>query len=239
MKDIFIGFSEDPYPSSGWFAYPHELVPYWPMLKHRELLVLNYILRRTIGFQKSSDSISYSQFLHGVGNIDNGCGIKSSSTLNLALDGLVDQGFITREGGAETGRTNHYSLVYRNQGDLRNPNTSSSDSKEITSSDNEDTINSNSINIPQYITNNISEKYSLLEDINNEDLAEIASLYQVPLSFVSFQLEKLRNYCGSTGKTYKNYKKALSNFVLNAIQKSLEDEKRNNRYRGVDASHIH
>lgn len=189
MKDIFIGFSTDPFPTTGWFPYPHELVPYWSMLKHRELLALNYILRHTIGFQKSSDSISYSQFLQGVGNIDNGCGIKSSSTLNLALNGLVDKGFITREGGAETGRTNHYSLVYRNQDDLRNQNTSSSGSKEIASSDNEDTINT-SIKNNQYI-NNENNKNNIYLPLIEETPTRLAEMTEVFDDF--FEEEAPRN----------------------------------------------
>jgi DNA-binding HxlR family transcriptional regulator len=238
MKDTFIGFSTNPFPTSGWFPYPHELVTYWSMLKHRELLALNYILRHTIGFQKSSDSISYSQFLEGVGNIDNGCGIKSTATLSLALQGLVDKGFITKEGGAETGRTNHYSLVYKKHDPaLQDLVTSSSDSKEVTPSKTKDTINT-SINILQYINSNNSDKCRSIEDIEDKDLVEIADKYHVPVTLVKFELEKLWNYCSATGKTYKDYRHALSSFVLSTIQKTLEKERINNNKKGVDYSHL-
>jgi hypothetical protein len=246
MNDKFEGFSQDPYPKSGWFPYPDNLVFWWSKLSGSELKALGYILRHTLGFQKTSDYISYSQFLHGVRKIDIGCGIKSSSTLNIAIDGLIEKGFIKKEGGPKTGRTNHYSLVHKKHNpSIQNSNTSSSDSKELTSSDSkeltssktEDTIN-NSINIPQYINSNISNKYSSIEDIEDRDLVEIAERYHVSVSLVKFELEKLWNYCSATGKNYKDYKFALSSFVLTTIQKTLEKERINNNKKGVDYSHL-
>ena len=60
----------------------------------------------------------------------------------------------------------------------------------------------------------IKKKYSSLKDVKDSDLLEISDKYQVKISFVRLQFEKLTNYCESKGKRYKNYKSALRNFVL-------------------------
>lgn len=62
--------------------------------------------------------------------------------------------------------------------------------------------------------NNNKGKYSSLKDITEKDLREIAKRYDVKVSFVRLQLEKLANYCEAKGRKYKNYKPALRNFVL-------------------------
>lgn len=70
-----------------------------PILGHAELKVLLYIIRRTYGFKKPQDPISYSQFLNGITTkdgkvLDRGCGLKSATNLRKALDGLVAKGII-------------------------------------------------------------------------------------------------------------------------------------------------
>ena len=79
--------------------------------------------------------------------------------------------------------------------------------------------------------------YSNLKDILEEDLVEISNKYKVSLGFVKLQLEKLTNYCESKGKTYKNYKSALRNFVLGDMQKQIE-RSANDKYRPVDARNV-
>jgi len=64
------------------------------------------------------------------------------------------------------------------------------------------------------IKKNKRKKYSSLKDIKDSDLLEISDKYQVKISFVRLQFEKLTNYCEAKGKRYKNYKSALRNFVL-------------------------
>ena len=55
-----------------------------------------YIMRRTYGFKKRQDAISYSQFLYGITcrdgrQLDQGAGISSDRTLSAALDNLCDK----------------------------------------------------------------------------------------------------------------------------------------------------
>jgi hypothetical protein len=71
-----------------------------PHLKEAELRVLLYIIRRTFGFKKNADPISFNQFLNGITakdgrQLDNGCGIKSRTNLNKALKSLEAKGIIT------------------------------------------------------------------------------------------------------------------------------------------------
>lgn len=53
-----------------------------PTLNGSEWMVLSFIIRKTVGWQKDSDGISYSQFIKGTG-------ISSNSTIKKALDSLV------------------------------------------------------------------------------------------------------------------------------------------------------
>ena len=66
-----------------------------PHLSGAELKVMLYIMRRTYGFKKRQDAISYSQFVEGITcrdgrQLDQGTGIKSDRTLSAALDSLCD-----------------------------------------------------------------------------------------------------------------------------------------------------
>ncbi len=69
------------------------------VLGHAELKALLYIIRRTFGFKKDADAISFTQFLHGITTVDGtvldrGCGIKNATNLNNALKSLEDKGII-------------------------------------------------------------------------------------------------------------------------------------------------
>ena len=81
-------------------ATPDEIFGEWVhVLRHAELLALLYVVRRTLGFKKIEDGISYSQFLHGITTregkvLDRGCGIKSRGTLAAALRRLEELGLI-------------------------------------------------------------------------------------------------------------------------------------------------
>jgi hypothetical protein len=70
----------------------------------------------------------------------------------------------------------------------------------------------------------VKEK-SKLEDLTDDVISEIAETYKVSVGFVTLQREKLKNYCSSKGKVYKDYKAALRNFVLSDMQKEVEGRK--------------
>ena len=70
-----------------------------PRLTDPELRVLLYIIRRTFGFKKNEDPLSFNQFLRGITTrdgrvLDQGCGIKDRTTLSKALKSLETMGII-------------------------------------------------------------------------------------------------------------------------------------------------
>ncbi len=60
-----------------------------PVLSANEFRVFLFIIRKTWGWNKESDLISY-------GQIHKGTGIASSNTIQKALDGLVNRGLVVR-----------------------------------------------------------------------------------------------------------------------------------------------
>jgi hypothetical protein len=103
-------------------------------LSHAELRVLLYIVRRTFGFKKKHDFISYSQFRDGITTydgrqLDKGCGVKNPTHLSSALKSLVRKGII--ESYKSGGHTSVYSLHFKNtttQAGSTRPGSTNSDS---------------------------------------------------------------------------------------------------------------
>ncbi|MFA7302459.1 MAG: replication protein [Candidatus Paceibacterota bacterium] len=89
----FPGFSR--YYHKNFFIYPHVLEDYWHIMSGSEQKVMDFILRRTIGWRKTADSISLGQFQSGVrGRYKNtGTGL-SVSQIRRAIKGLEEKGFI-------------------------------------------------------------------------------------------------------------------------------------------------
>ena len=82
------------------------------------------------------------------------------------------------------------------------------------------------------------KKYSSIKEVGDGDIQEIANSYKVSPGFVKLQFEKLKNYCESKGKVYKNYKAALRNFVLGEMQRAVERRFPDATKRGVDARRV-
>ncbi len=79
-----------------FFKYPLTLEKYWCLLSGAEQKVLDFILRQTFGFQKTSDKISLSQYVTGIGKNNHGAGI-SRSQAQRAVKSLEKKGFIIIE----------------------------------------------------------------------------------------------------------------------------------------------
>jgi hypothetical protein len=102
-------------------------------LGEAELKALLYIIRRTFGFKKDRDQISFNQFLRGITTadgrvLDQGCGVRSRTTLSTALKSLEAKGIVKSDKGVdERGEnvTTVYSLHFKNNGEgrgvVRNP----------------------------------------------------------------------------------------------------------------------
>jgi hypothetical protein len=87
------------------------------LLKEAELKALLYIIRRTFGFKKDRDPISFNQFLRGISTrdgrvLDTGCGIKDRTTLSKALKSLEAMGIIASDKGIDE-RGENTTTVYR------------------------------------------------------------------------------------------------------------------------------
>jgi len=71
-----------------------------------ELKALLYIIRRTFGFKRDQDPISFNQFLRGITRrdgrvLDEGCGVRDRTTLSRALNSLEAKGIIRSEKGVD------------------------------------------------------------------------------------------------------------------------------------------
>jgi hypothetical protein len=85
-------------------------------LKEAELKALLYIIRRTFGFKRGSDSISFNQFLRGITTrdgrvLDEGCGVKDRTTLSNALKSLEKKGIVVSTKGMDE-RGENQTTVY-------------------------------------------------------------------------------------------------------------------------------
>ena len=86
-------------------------------LGEAELKALLYIIRRTFGFKKDRDPISFNQFLKGIVTqdgkvLDEGCGVRDRTTLSKALQSLEAKGIVTSEKGTDA-RGENTTTVYR------------------------------------------------------------------------------------------------------------------------------
>src|SRR5919205_1041943 len=75
-------------------------------LGEAELKALMYIIRRTFGFKKDRDPISFNQFLKGIVTrdgrvLDRGCGIRDRTTLSKALKSLEAKGIVRSDKGVD------------------------------------------------------------------------------------------------------------------------------------------
>jgi hypothetical protein len=117
----------DPFHFEGFETPKSTLVPdvvfdrLLTKLGEAELKALLYIIRRTFGFKKDRDPVSFNQFLRGIttkeGEVqDEGCGIRDRTTLSKALQSLEQKGIIQSEKSRdERGEnvTTIYSLRFR------------------------------------------------------------------------------------------------------------------------------
>lgn len=87
------------------------------VLSGNQLKVVMYVIRRTLGFKKSSDGISLSQFTDGITTkdgkvLDQGCGIKKRSTVSKILRELIEMGCLESEKG-KTDQGDDAVTIYR------------------------------------------------------------------------------------------------------------------------------
>jgi len=117
-------FRFDGFASPNTTAVPDEFFDVLaPNLSEAELRVTLYIIRRTFGFKKAADPISFSQFLAGITThdgrvLDNGCGVRSRGHLSKSLKSLIEKGVIVAAKSQKTNgsqATTSYGLRFTQQ----------------------------------------------------------------------------------------------------------------------------
>lgn len=91
---LFPGFRKK--YTKDFFTYPLVLTEWWKYLLGSEQKILDFILRQTLGWKKTSDKISLSQFMNGNSETNTGTNL-SISQIRRALQSLEDKGFIVLE----------------------------------------------------------------------------------------------------------------------------------------------
>jgi len=221
-NENFPGFPAEPVTT--YWPYPKALNGWWHTLTGVEQKCLDYILRHTWGFKKIADSISISQFIHGITKrdgtaFDRGTGIKNEKTVRKALKNLVKKGFIERQDRSNIGREPIYKLRIANvenmeplpnNGTPPSPKNGDTPYHELVSTINDISIKDN---------NNITDKS--VPKINHKN--EIAELIAYLSSYLDHK--KFPNY----GKQAKYTKLMLeANYSVDdikwAIDKMFEDD---------------
>jgi len=100
----------------------------------------------------------------------------------------------------------------------------------------EEPIKKNNINKQEKNLSVNNKKYSSIKDLTEEDYIEIAEKYKIPLAFVKLQREKMENWLEAKGRRYKNYRRALMNWVLKAAEDKVEKGGWNDKKRAIDAT---
>ena len=81
-------------------------------------------------------------------------------------------------------------------------------------------------NIQKTITkDNLQKKYSSIKNVDLSVMEEIAEKYGVPIAFVQSKFDDMVNWMAAKGKSYKDYKAALMNWVKSDALKIIQKER--------------
>ena len=191
--------------------------------------VLMAIIRKLYGFNKKEDWIEYSQLCEMTG--------LSKPKISQCIKQLSETGTVTKtSNGNKTiiGISKNYEVLPERV-TLTNSGINRYQKRISTVTRKNDLHGSTKETITK---ETIQKKYLSLKDIKEKDLKEIAEDYNVPINFVKSELETMTNWLSAKGKTYKNYKSALRNWVKKDAIKRIDYAKKSNSKRGVDLSHL-
>ena len=199
----FIGFPKIGEPGTFWM-YPKVMDQYWYTLSGSEQKVLDYLLRRTFGWQKPKDQVSIGQFAKGLNGRDTGTGLSERAVIR-ALDMLEQRGFIKIQRFIkDTGEKeiNEYRLVMSKKQKGDDKNTPRGNDKNSLPRDvgNTGTINSSSIN-----RNSINRAIREISVYYKEKILSGARCSDYAKRNIATRLEK-------DGFTPAELKKAIQNF---------------------------
>lgn len=204
---------------------PNIILDQWlPNLSGAEFQVLMVIARQTYGWHKECDSISYDQLRQKTG-LGNG-------SIGRATKSLKEKGYIATDG---TGP----GVILAYKINITSPKMGYNLSQNGTPKmgDTKETNTKETLTKVFPLSSSPLKKITL-ESLTEEDVGQIAEDYHVPVSFVRLQLEKMSNWLGASGKTYKDYKKALRNWVLRDAEKLVERRMGDPTKRSIDARNL-
>jgi phage replication O-like protein O len=196
-----------------------------------EWMILLTILRKTYGYQKKEDLISISQFYEATG--------LAKPSICRAINKLIKKNVINKKAKGEISLYS-FNKLYNTwkpfTKKLMINNTANDINKKVNNINKKANVHLLKSDIQkkkETITKEtIQKKYSSLKDLTQQDLEEIAIKYKVPISFVQSKLDDMTNWMSAKGKTYKNYKAALSNWVKTDALKILDKERQTiNKFR--------
>lgn len=249
-QSIFPGFPET--LEKSYWQFPSIINNYVHSLTGGEFKVLWYILRHTFGWQKEQDKLSINQICNGIARrdgtiLDKGTGL-SRKWVITALSSLESKGFVTikREPGKVSLISPKITSNTKYTGVESTPQPVEQ-STLVTGVESTPTIDINTIDITNrkeiYKEKNIllkKKSYSLLEEIKDIDLIEVAARYQVPIAFVRSKLEDMYLWVGEKegrGKN-RNWKLTLMNWVKRDMLKIQEKRIIRPERRTIDATNI-
>lgn len=205
----FPGFPEK--PKENYWQYPEVMNGFWHSLTPVEQKVLDYILRHTWGWHKTSDFITYNQIKNGVPNCDLGTGIKSNTTLNRALKGLERKNMIKITSGKVKGIPNMYSLILMEG--IQNVATPPLKGGKGGYTKNGYTINNDTIN-----TNN---KYLLAtpKSVAGKEINELIDLFK-PINPSYERLFANKTQRSALGRMFKKYGKEKMEWVIGILRQT-------------------
>lgn len=176
--------------------------------------------------------IKRGSFITSIDHLAKDTGLTSQET-RTALDKLISTGEVNKQ------TTNKYTIVTVNKyNDYQGVN------KQIT---NEQQTNNKQITttkeykeIKEYKEEEKTLLFSSYENITEKEITAISIKYQVPEAFVKSKLDDMTNWVESIGKPkyYKNYYRALCNWVKKDSLSIKKDYAKQDQYRGIDASNI-
>jgi len=177
-----------------------------------EFQVLLYIIRKTYGYNKKQDRISFTQFEKATGI--------SRQTINKTIKNLVAKGMIVKiylpEGNiGYTFIKDHEKWVVKTHLLVKGKWKTSKDVLTKTSKD---------VLTHKRKKENIQKKENsslYLKEIPEEDLEEMYNRFDCDKRAICSKAESLHLYCQSKGRVYKNYRALL----LNALKKDYPERK--------------
>jgi len=186
--------------------------------------VLEYIWRKTYGYNKKNDWISISQIVEGTG-------LKKSHVSRTKKE-LLDRNLVTCIGNKIAFQKDW--TMWQELPKLVTNKKSYQSRPGVTNPGQELPIQARSylyrdiqkkLYKRNYTKENIQKKGVFIKNLTEKDLQDISLKYNVPLSFVISKLDDMKNWIEAKGKRYKNYKAALSAWVKKDAINILEKKK--------------